>query len=102
MVGLFWLGCISDESDEDESELDDDLDEKNKHENAEVVSLVEKRRNFLMSKVKPFDDVSGGKSQVLQTYIEYENAELICRYLASKRPFSFSFDVYLMQVRSNQ
>jgi cohesin loading factor subunit SCC2 len=89
-----------DETESDDDDLEDEEEENETQENAEVIALVEKRRNFLMSKVKPFEDVSGGKSQVLQTYIEYENAELICRYLASKRPFSFSFDVYLIQVKT--
>ncbi|CAB3386176.1 Hypothetical predicted protein [Cloeon dipterum] len=84
------------ESEEDES--DEDSDAKEEHENAEVTALVEKRKCFLMSKVKPFEDTGGGKTQVLQTYIDYDSAELICRYLASKRPFSYSFDVYLMQI----
>lgn len=30
--------------------------------------------------------------------IDYEDAYLICRYLASLRPFSQSFDVYLSQI----
>ncbi|XP_059489671.1 nipped-B-like protein isoform X2 [Neocloeon triangulifer] len=82
----------------EDDDLDEDSDQKEEQENAEVTYLVEERKGFLMSKVKPFEDHGSGKTQILQTYIDYESAELICRYLASKRPFSFSFDVYLMQI----
>lgn len=34
----------------------------------------------------------------MQTYIDYDSAELVARYLASKRPFSQSFDTYLKHV----
>jgi hypothetical protein len=101
--------CISDESSADESsgcsELDDDEDTKvpwqsNEHKNATLYRLIEIRKQFLVSKIRPFQDSvgAGNRTQVLQTYIDYESAELISRYLASKRPFSQSFDRYLQQV----
>lgn len=101
--------CISDESSAEESsgcsELDDDDDNKvpwqsNEHKNASLYRLTEIRKQFLVSKIRPFQDSvgAGNRTQVLQTYIDYESAELISRYLASKRPFSQSFDRYLQQV----
>jgi cohesin loading factor subunit SCC2 len=101
--------CISDESSAEESsgcsELDDDEDNKvpwqsNEHKNATLYRLIEIRKQFLVGKIRPFQDNvgAGNRTQVLQTYIDYESAELISRYLASKRPFSQSFDRYLQQV----
>ena len=103
---------ISDESSPEESsgcsDLDDDEDNKvpwqsNEHKNASLYRLIEIRKQFLVSKIRPFQDNvgAGNRSQVLQTYIDYESAELISRYLASKRPFSQSFDRYLRQVSMN-
>ncbi|PNF24471.1 Nipped-B-like protein [Cryptotermes secundus] len=87
------------------SELDDDEDNKvpwqsNEHKNASLYRLIEIRKQFLVSKIRPFQDSvgAGNRTQVLQTYIDYESAELISRYLASKRPFSQSFDRYLQQI----
>ncbi|KAK8753828.1 hypothetical protein OTU49_001786 [Cherax quadricarinatus] len=66
---------------------------------AEVTQLAEKRKLFLLTKIPAFPPASpGAKTQTLQTHIDYENAELITRYLASKRPFSQSFDMYLKQI----
>ncbi|KAF4533148.1 hypothetical protein B566_EDAN001690 [Ephemera danica] len=97
-------GSDTEEESSEEEELDEDEEaEKKKAEdpvNSEVFRLVEKRKNFLMTKVKAIDDGSTGGRTVVQTYIEYESAELISRYLASKRPFSHSFDVYLIQILS--
>lgn len=58
---------------------------------------METRKQFLLSKIKPFSDESG-RTNILQTYIDYTSADLISRYLSSKRPFSLSFDGYLKQV----
>lgn len=100
-MNCYCLGSDTEEESLDDSDLEEDEDmRKTKDEdpaNAEVFRLVEKRKNFLMTKIRPLDDCSG-RVQVLQTYIEYESAELISRYLASKRPFSHSFDLYLIQV----
>ncbi|XP_042215621.1 nipped-B-like protein isoform X2 [Homarus americanus] len=96
--------------DESEDETSEDSDEDNEDEGKkvgqadealvrEVTELAEKRKLFLLKKVPAFPPASpGAKTQTLQTHIGYENAELITRYLASKRPFSQSFDVYLKQI----
>ena len=67
----------------------------------EAFRQSEVRKRFLLSKIRPFEDpvsTDGSKTHILQTYIDYGSAELVARYLASKRPFSQSFDVYLKHV----
>ncbi|XP_042884604.1 nipped-B-like protein isoform X2 [Penaeus japonicus] len=97
-------GDESEEESTGESEDDDDDDEVKKGQvdealAAEVTQLAERRKLFLLTKVPAFPPASpGAKTQTLQTHIGYENAELITRYLASKRPFSQSFDMYLKQI----
>ncbi|KAK3884098.1 hypothetical protein Pcinc_011609 [Petrolisthes cinctipes] len=90
------------EEESDESEDEEDEDAKNQLDEAlvaEVTQLTERRKLFLLTKVPAFPPASpGAKTQTLQTHIGYENAELITRYLASKRTFSQSFDVYLKQI----
>lgn len=81
---------------------DDDLEEKpdNNQENAEKFKALEERKKFLVTKIKPFQESisSGNRVQIFQTYIDYSSAELITQYLASKRAFCQSFDVYLKQI----
>ena len=96
-----------DESEDEESSPESDMEDPddalpdNVDSNSELFRLVEIRRNFLLSKIRPFQETgSGGRMQVMQTYIDYSSAELISRYLASKRPFSQSFDAYLKHVSS--
>ncbi|XP_071519960.1 nipped-B-like protein [Panulirus ornatus] len=97
--------------DESEEESSEDSEEDNDEEGgkrgghvdemlvAEVTQLAVKRKLFLLTKVPAFPPASpGAKTQTLQTHISYDNAELITRYLASKRPFSQSFDMYLKQI----
>ncbi|CAL4060266.1 unnamed protein product, partial [Meganyctiphanes norvegica] len=86
----------SEESEEETEEKKDELDEDTK---VEVTRLSERRKKFLLTKAPAFPPASSGvKVQTLQTHIDYENAELITRYLARKRPFSQSFDLYLKQI----
>ena len=95
-----------DESSEEESNAssDEEKEESRLNDNIENNSvkfrLIEIRKNFLVSKIRPFQDSisSGSRQQVMQTYLDYNSAELISRFLASKRPFSQSFDVYLKQI----
>ena len=99
---------VSDDTSEEEAspvtEPEDDEDSKvpwqSEHKNAALYRLIEIRKQFLVGKIRPFQDSvgAGNRTQVLQTYIDYESAELISRYLASKRPFSQSFDRYLQRV----
>ena len=82
----------SEEEDRPEDQITDEL--KN-----EVKQLAEARKLFLLTKVTAFPPATpGARTQTLQTHIGYDDAELITRYLASKRSFSQSFDVYLKQI----
>ncbi|KAJ1519897.1 hypothetical protein ONE63_004137 [Megalurothrips usitatus] len=94
-----------DESSEEESDHQSSEDEESRlndniQNNSEKYRLIEMRKNFLISKIRPFQDscASGSRQQVLQTYLDYNSAELITRFLASKRQFSQSFDAYLKQI----
>ncbi|XP_076056049.1 nipped-B-like protein A isoform X2 [Oratosquilla oratoria] len=90
----------------DEESTENETDDENERQNpenealiAEVTRLAEKRKSFLLTKIPALPPATpGAKTQILQTHLDYENAELITRYLAAKRPFSQSFDVYLMQI----
>ncbi|KAK8788390.1 hypothetical protein V5799_021833 [Amblyomma americanum] len=79
----------------------EDEDEKkstapNEEQQAKLAALVEERKKFLLHLAKPQDSGSGFKSE--QGTLDYATAELISRFLASRRPFSQSFDVYLTQI----
>lgn len=95
------------------SEEEDDEEIKKQKENGtidgedplEVFKLKEARKKMLLEKINPFHNsinVKSGKNevktQILQTYIDYDSAELVSRYLAAKRPFSQSFDTYLKHI----
>lgn len=82
-------GESSDSSKENESRIDASRASEN-------ARLCEQRKEYLLTKVNPYDNQA---TQVMQTYIDYDSAELVARYLASKRPFSQSFDTYLKHVR---
>lgn len=99
----FFVGS----SNEGESSTTEDEDDEKKKTNSvaedvlENFRATESRKRFLLSKIRPFEDSvssDGMKTKVLQTYIDYDSAELVSRYLASKRPFSQSFDTYLKHV----
>ncbi|XP_037731675.1 nipped-B protein isoform X6 [Drosophila subpulchrella] len=69
--------------------------------NIEVFNALEARKQYLINKIKPFS-VSGeqnhSSNQHIKTYIDYNNAQLIAQYLATKRPFSQSFDGCLKKI----
>lgn len=67
-------------------------------ENAAAYRMIERRKEFYISKIRPFRYQGGSQVQVMQSYIDYSGAELISQYLASKRSFSQSFDRYLQKV----
>lgn len=82
------------------SELDEpdaDENDNNEQKNSEAYRLIEEKKKFLVNKIRPFSSTES-KPDILQTYIDYNSAELISQYLASKRPFSQSFDRYLKQI----
>lgn len=64
--------------------------------NLEIFRLLDERKKYFLSKIKPYSENSN--MQDIKTYIDYSNAHLIAQYLASKRPFSQSFDNYLQKI----
>ena len=86
------------ESDPDtESERDDpDENDNNEQKNSEAYRIIEEKKKYIISRIRPSSSTT--KPDVLQTYIDYNSAELISQYLASKRSFSQSFDSYLKQI----
>ncbi|XP_029173318.1 nipped-B-like protein B [Nylanderia fulva] len=87
-------------SDQDtESELDEqdpDENDNNEQKNSEAYRIIEEKKKYIISRIRLCS--TGTKPDILQTYIDYNSAELISQYLASKRPFSQSFDKYLKQI----
>ncbi|KYM86618.1 Nipped-B-like protein [Atta colombica] len=87
-------------SDQDtESELDEqdpDENDNNEQKNSEAYRIIEEKKKYIISRIRLSS--TGTKPDILQTYIDYNSAELISQYLASKRPFSQSFDKYLKQI----
>lgn len=109
---LIYLGLSSDSSDsESENEsIDDSMnDNSNSKEtgdiidqelNLEIFNVLEERKRYLINSIKPYsvsNDINH-TSQQIKTYIDYNNANLIAQYLATKRPFSQSFDGYLKKI----
>lgn len=74
--------------------------------NLEIFRILDERKRYFLRKIKPTAAVNaggvggggGGDAQDIRTYIDYSNAYLIAQYLASKRPFSQSFDRYLRRI----
>lgn len=64
--------------------------------NLEIFRLLDERKQYLLSKISPYSQNSN--VQDIKTYIDYNNANLIAQYLASKRQFSQSFDKYLQKI----
>ncbi|ESN96221.1 hypothetical protein HELRODRAFT_189155 [Helobdella robusta] len=102
-----------DENEEDEATDNDDTEEEDEEDddggaqdNKESIELdilrltqmeIEKRKNFL------FDEISEMhvyKSSIKRnrSRLDYDGALLVTRYLASNRPFSQSFDIYLNKI----
>lgn len=106
------------DSDGDSNASDDDADDGVGHKkggkkgaiiadqelNLEIFRMLDARKRYLISKIRPFSG-SGQTSAAtadtgadIRTYIDYSNAHLIAQYLASRRPFSQSFDKYLQKI----
>ncbi|XP_029051204.1 nipped-B-like protein isoform X1 [Osmia bicornis bicornis] len=84
------------ESESELEEADPDENENNEQKNSEAYRIIEEKKKYIISRIRPYS--TGTKPDILQTYIDYNSAELISQYLASKRPFSQSFDRYLKQI----
>ncbi|XP_065206815.1 nipped-B-like protein [Planococcus citri] len=94
-----------DSSDEDtESEEEEEDEEKIKETKNIIDEKIELRKQFYLNKINPFeirDNFPSTKvmqTEIQHTYIDYESAELVSRYLASKRPFSRSFETFLKHI----
>lgn len=72
--------------------------------NLEIFRMLDARKRYFISKIRPFstshvnDHLHSTTTQDIRTYIDYSNAHLIAQYLASRRPFSQSFDKYLQKI----
>ncbi|XP_070070031.1 nipped-B protein isoform X2 [Drosophila takahashii] len=69
--------------------------------NIEIFKVLEARKQYLINKIKPFAgsaEQNNTSNQHIKTYIDYNNAQLIAQYLATKRPFSQSFDGCLKKI----
>ena len=91
----------SSSSDEDEETNKQEHNNSGATNNADNESalLVDKRKKFLLTRISPFPEAAPGtRTQVLTTPLDAESAELITRFLASKRTFSQSFDSYLKHI----
>lgn len=90
----------SDSSQDDDSDEEDVRRSKQKNNDQElkleIFRLLDNRKKYLLSKVSALSPNSN--VQDIKTYIDYNNANLIAQYLASKRPFSQSFDIYLQKI----
>ncbi|XP_076644013.1 nipped-B cohesin loading factor isoform X2 [Halictus rubicundus] len=84
------------DSESDLDEPDPDENDNNEQKNSEAYRIIEEKKKYIISRIRPYS--TGTKPDILQTYIDYNSAELISQYLASKRPFSQSFDRYLKQI----
>ena len=87
----------SEESSEESSSEEEDEEVKDVQLDAETMQKFENRKSFLLGiiKINKLSNMSFRKSNHILTY---DSAALVARYLASKRPFSQSFDIYLTQV----
>ncbi|KAJ8678892.1 hypothetical protein QAD02_014679 [Eretmocerus hayati] len=90
---------VSSSESEDEVEEEPpepDENENSEQKNSESYRIIEERKKLIISKIRPHS--TGTKPGILQTFIDYNSAELISQYLASTRPFSQSFDRYLREI----
>ena len=97
----------SSEEESDESDQEDDDSDKVAIANgeepsdpkmAELFRLCEKHKKILLAKILPYGSSRGQKASVLSTHIDHSSAQLIVRYLSSKRPFANSFNQYLTDI----
>lgn len=85
------------ESDESSSSDVQEVREVDAELNREIFKVLDERKKYLMSKIAPFKKTTRDVVD-LKTYLDYDNANLIAQYLASKRRFSQSFDIYLKKI----
>nr|XP_041632486.1 nipped-B protein isoform X2 [Drosophila kikkawai]XP_041632487.1 nipped-B protein isoform X2 [Drosophila kikkawai]XP_041632488.1 nipped-B protein isoform X2 [Drosophila kikkawai] len=90
-----------DETDTEGLQKNENLSNMDLELKVEMFNTLEARKQYLISKIKPYS-ISGDQNlisnQHIKTYIDYNNAQLIAQYLATKRPFSQSFDGCLKKI----
>lgn len=88
------------ETDDSDEESEEDEREKAKSDPrlAEVFRLTEDRKEYLVTKISPFD--SNTRTGSVISHLDNTSAALLVKYLSSKRPFFNSFDLYLKQILS--
>uniref|UniRef100_A0A336LQA0 Nipped-B protein n=1 Tax=Culicoides sonorensis TaxID=179676 RepID=A0A336LQA0_CULSO len=92
----------SDDADEN-SESDSENEGKDRNKtideelNMQIFRALDERKKYLLSKIITLDGANTDFDDI-KTYLDYNNANLIAQYLASKRPFSQSFDMYLQKI----
>ncbi|KAH8272136.1 hypothetical protein KR018_001754, partial [Drosophila ironensis] len=93
--------CEENETDESKKNCDSSIGAVNFELNIEMFNALEERKQYLISNIRPFSNTGEqhlSSHQHLKTYIDYNNAHLIAQYLATKRPFSQSFDGCLKKI----
>ncbi|KYN03047.1 Nipped-B-like protein [Cyphomyrmex costatus] len=95
-LAQWYRDCAMEKSRVELDEQDPDENDNNEQKNSEAYRIIEEKKKYIISRIKLSS--TGTKPDILQTYIDYNSAELISQYLASKRPFSQSFDRYLKQI----
>ncbi|NWQ82019.1 NIPBL protein, partial [Columbina picui] len=86
--------AIKSQKDEDSSEGTHHA--KDVETTGQIMHRAESRKKFLRSIIKTVPSQFGAFKMNSDT-VDYEDACLIVRYLASMRPFAQSFDIYLTQ-----
>lgn len=95
----------SDDDDDDSVESLSDSEEENgraakngndEELNRQIFKALDERKKYLLSKIN--DSAASHEAEDVKTYLDYNNAHLIAQYLASKRQFSQSFDLYLKKI----
>ncbi|XP_032874667.1 nipped-B-like protein isoform X6 [Amblyraja radiata] len=85
-----------------QNQKDDDSSDGTQHareieSTGEIMQRAEKRKKFLRSVIKTAP-TQFSTLRMNSANVDYEDACLIVRYLASMRPFAQSFDIYLTQI----
>lgn len=84
-------------SDEETEDSEEEVEEVVEETLGKDFKKIDAKKKFLLGKITPY--VQGNTStQILQSYVDYESAELIARYLGSKQNFAQSFDLYLKRI----
>lgn len=87
---------MEDEEEEDEAKEEEETKLESDEVTAKILELAEERKQFLLTVIKKQETSKVNVKE--EEHIDYKTAELISQFLASTRPFSKSFDLYLSQI----